>query len=345
MALVFSLADLHWPTPLDYRAKVYPKARQMLTCADLFSIRGIGLSGVLKYNFKILTSRAHILADRLAVLWGVSAKLSDLPDSPTWWINTTCFETGKNWRFTKRHMGDWKFGRHYDPPFSIAEAAAASAAVPYAIGALDFDLPQTGWHRTDPVTRAPLERKLPPNSRVRLWDGGAYENLGLETIYKPERAQQDGSDFVICSDASGPLGPPEKFPLIKLLRGKLVVPRLFDIAADQNRSLRSRMFIQSVGSAPPKGVLLRLGNSIRDLDRKTGKTRVPADYDAFLSDGEVEKALLYATDLAAATPEAFDRIAQNGDEVADATLNAYASMYFPQTFLWPSGRRAPEEKK
>ena len=77
-----------------------------------------------------------MLALFLKERWGVAGSLADLPNDPVWYVNTTCLETGKNWRFSKREMGDWQFGRHYNPPFEIAEAAAASAAVPYGIGAL-----------------------------------------------------------------------------------------------------------------------------------------------------------------------------------------------------------------
>ena len=69
----------------------------------------------------------------------------DVPDRPVWTINATNVETGKNWRFSKREMGDWQFGRRCDPPARIAEAAAASAAVPYVIGALKLQLPEGGW--------------------------------------------------------------------------------------------------------------------------------------------------------------------------------------------------------
>ncbi len=106
---------------------------------------------------------------------GVQGSLKDLPDSPEWHINTTCYETGKNWRFSKRMMGDWPIGRHFSPDVPIANAIAASAAVPYAIGALRFGLP--GWLRTNPATKEPLQKGSPPMRRVQLWDGGAYENM------------------------------------------------------------------------------------------------------------------------------------------------------------------------
>jgi NTE family protein len=273
------------------------------------------------------------LADLLERRWGVVGMLRDLPDRPLWSINTTCVETGKNWRFTKREMGDWQFGRHYDPPFRIADAAAASAAVPYVIGALSLSLPSDGWYRTDPATRKPLEKRQPAMDRVRLWDGGAYENMGLETLFKPRQGLL-GCDFLICSDASGPLKPAGQASPLNILRGHLVAPRLFDVCSDQIRALRSRMFIKEIEAGTIKGALLRMGNSVRDIDIKAGRTRPSADYDGFQVDQEVALAYRYPTDLKSMPETLFDSIARHGYELADATLTAYSPQEFPRSFHW-----------
>src|SRR5262249_45515105 len=116
-------------------------------------------AGLLRFNRRLISHRAQVLSELLAERWGIDGSIRDLPDRPTWWINTTCFETGKNWRFAKREMGDWQFGRHYDPPFLLAEAVAASAALPYAIGALRLQVPPARWYRPDPATRRPLGKR------------------------------------------------------------------------------------------------------------------------------------------------------------------------------------------
>jgi NTE family protein len=280
-----------------------------------------------------------VLADLLEHQWQVKGKLADLPESPNWWINTTCLETGKNWRFSKREMGDWQFGRHYAPPFRIAEAAAASAAVPYVIGALHLDLPAEGWYQTDPATRKPLHR-IQPASQVSLWDGGAYENLGLEPLYKPQQGLVD-CDFLLCSDASGPLPGGTGGSPFGIMRGHLNAPRLFDIASDQIRSLRSRMLMASIISGQVDGVIVRMGNSVRDIDIKSGRSRAAAEYEHFQADGEAALAFKYPTDLTALTPACFDRIARHGFEVSDATLTAHAKRHFSRSFPWAPLARLP----
>jgi NTE family protein len=313
-----------------------------MTTNDLFSVRAIGWSDLVRFNHQLLGQRARVLAELLVERWGVDGSMRDLPDRPMWWINTTCFETGKNWRFSKCEMGDWQFGRHYDPPFRVAEAAAASAAVQYVIGALKFHLPAEGWYQTDPATRKPMARRSLSANSVHLWDGGAYENLGLESLYKPDQGLV-GCDFLICSNASGPLtnvsGSSRSFGSAAwdLMRGHLVSPRLFDISSDQIRSLRSRMFMASVVGGTVNGALLRMGNSVRDIDLKAGRSRAPELYDRFQADGDVALAFRYPTDLRAISEADFDSIARHGYEIADAVLTAHSPERFPRSFDWKAG--------
>jgi NTE family protein len=291
---------------------VYPALRRRLTAADLFSLKSIGWSGLAEFRLGLIRGRAEILATMLERIWGVSGRLADLPDAPEWLINATCIDTGKNWRFSKREMGDWTFGRHYAPDVLVSVAVAASAAVPYAIGAMPLVLPATGWWETDPATRGQVRSKTPPKTRVRLWDGGAYDNMGLE--------------------APGPLRPPGGSHVAARLRGGLSSPRLFDVAGDQIRALRSRMLIADIASGTVEGVLLR--NSVRAIDVKSGKTKPPTFYDAFQTDEQAELALRYPTDLKAPSETQFDMLARHGFEIADATLTTYVPARFPRSSSW-----------
>jgi NTE family protein len=342
-AALVSKAKMRWPTSVEYRGRIYLELRHLLTSTGLFSFRAVGWKGFLRFNRRLLTRRAQILSELLVERWGVDGALRDLPERPVWWINATCLETGKGWRFSKREMGDWQFGRHYEPPFLLAEAAAASAAVPYAIGALRLRLPAHGWYRTDPATRRPVERQDPPVDAVRLWDGGAYENLGLESLYKPQQGLI-GCDFLICSDASGPLWNISEVASVvpALLSGHLASPRLFDISSDQIRALRSRMLMASVADGSVEGALLRMGNSVRDVDIKAGRLRSPETYDAFQADREVTLALRYPTDLGSISEVQFDAIARHGYEVADAVLTTHNGDRFPRSFGWIEGPNALE---
>jgi NTE family protein len=336
IAATLAVTEMRWPSSAEFTALTYPALKHLLTTTDLFSFRAIGWTGLLRFNRRLIFDRARVLAELLERQWQVRGLVSEVPDRPTWWINTTCLETGKNWRFSKREMGDWQFGRHYTPQVRLAEAAAASAAVPYVIGTLKFDLPSEGWYRTDPATRKPLQR-IATSDTVRLWDGGACGNLGLEPLYKPQQGSI-GCEFLICSDASGPLGRYGAASVLGLLRGHLAAPRLFDIFSDQIRALQSRMLMASIEAGRTSGVLVRIGNSVRDIDIKSGRLRDAAEYGRFQADEETAVALRYPTDLKALAAETFDRVARHGYEVADATLTTHAASRFARSYHWGNSK-------
>ena len=334
-AAVMSRAGMKWPSSATFIAEVFPELRRIMTTRDLFSFGAVGWRGLAKFNLGLLTHRAKVLAELLEQQWGISGHVAELPDAPSWFINTTCVETGKNWRFSKREMGDWQFGRHFSPTISLAQAAAASAGVPYAIGALRIEIPPEGWWDTNPATRQPTKPKIPAATSVHLWDGGAYENLGLEPLYKIGRPLQ-GCDFLVCSDASGPLLPPGASPIAALLKGHLSSPRLFDVASDQIRSLRSRILMADIVAGNINGVLLRMGNSVRNVDVKSDRTRPVGFYDAFQTDEQAAMALQYPTDLKALSGAQFDALARHGFEVADITMTTHAPAGVPRSLPWES---------
>jgi NTE family protein len=333
VAAIISQSAMRWPSSRQFLKDVFPSLRCRLSTTDLFSFKAVGWGGLLRFNVSLLVDRAGVLSALVESQWGVSGRLSDLPDSPRWLINATCLDTGKNWRFAKREMGDWMFGRNYAPDVPLSVAVAASAAVPYAIGALTLQLPKEGWWETDPATGEQVRKRPPPSRTVRLWDGGAYDNMGLEAVSKPGRGLK-GCDFLICSDASGPLRPPGGSPLTALAKGHLSSPRLYDVASDQIRSLRSRMLIADITSGKVNGVLLRMGNSVRGVDVKSDRARPAGFYDAFQSDEQAAFASQYPTDLKALSGPEFDGLARHGFEVADITMTTYAPAGFPRSLKW-----------
>jgi NTE family protein len=270
-------------------------------------------------------NRARILANFLETRWGITGRLTDLPAKPLWIINTTCIESGKNWRFSRNFMGDWKFGAHFAPPFSISEAMAASAAVPYVIGALKLNLPADGWQAIEPGTRNPTHEITPHMRTVRLWDGGAYENLGLEPLYKPGGSNV-GCDELIVSDASG------AFPTIgddrpswNFFRGNLYKPRLFEVTSYQILSLRRRLFVNAIKTGAVKGQLICMGIPVPELARWSGSDLSPDPETTFVPDEDVEKAWKYPTNLMRVPKEQFEIIAKHGSESAEAVYRYYRS--------------------
>jgi NTE family protein len=119
-----------------------------------------------------------------------------------------------------------------------------------------------------------------------------------------------------------------------MLKGRLASPRLFDISSDQIRALRSRMFVSAIARGDIQGALLRMGNSVRNLDLKSGRASAQSEYDEVLSEDDVAAAAAHPTDLNALSPVAFDRLARHGYEVADRTFTTYNFRYFKTSNMW-----------
>jgi NTE family protein len=321
VGLILSRNNLTWPSSEEFQERIYPELKSVLTTTNLLSL-GVVLRNAQQWRH-LPFNRARILANFLETKWGISGRLTDLPAKPFWVINTTSIESGKNWRFSRNFMGDWKFGTHFGPPFSISEALAASAAVPYVIGALKLKLPADGWQAIEPGTRNPTHEIAPHTRTVRLWDGGAYENLGLEPLYKPGGSAV-GCDELIVSDASGAFPTiGDDRPARKAFPGNLFKSRLVQVASYQIRSLRCRQFVDAIKTGAVKGQLIQMGFPVQQLARYSGSDYAPDPETAFVSDENVEKARTYPTDLVHISEEMFEIIANHGSESAEAVYRYY----------------------
>jgi NTE family protein len=325
IGLVYTLTGERWPSSRVFLTATLPEIRRRLTTT---SIQADYILRTLRRPWLLSQGRAKVIAESLRHGWGMRGLLRDLPAAPRWVINAATYETGKNWRFMPQRMGDYTLGYVRDPAFPIAEAVAASAAVPFFIGPLVLRPRDYRWWQYPPGTDAvaagddaagravvePHPTPPPRFGRLHLWDGGVYDNLGIEQLFKGDRFRPE-VDFLIVSDAAAGLTYSWKDAL---LRGKRVV----DIATDQVRGLRSRMIVGYFERNPGSGVYLRIGNSSQDLVRKA---RVdPAGYAALLAAGlpglEARQAATLGTHLKRLEPTVFDRLYRHGWEVADGTL-------------------------
>ncbi len=140
--LVYSLSGNWWPASQEFLGTVAPRARRLMTRTDL------QIDAILRLPRRpqhLLYGRARILAESIEKLWGVESLVNELPDEPRWIINATAYESGKNWRFMRKRMGDYKLNHTPEPTFPLASAMAASAAFPILIGPLVLRTKGFAW--------------------------------------------------------------------------------------------------------------------------------------------------------------------------------------------------------
>jgi len=207
IGLVYGLSGNHWPDSTTYLSAIVPAARARLTTT---SVQRAATIKTVRRPWLLVQGRAKVIADVLQREWGMVGPLKDVPREPRWVINATTYETGKNWRFMPQRMGDYVVGYVTEPDIPLADAVAASAAFPGLIGPLVLDTREFTWNRYTSGQLVPVDQPRLP--KLHLWDGGVYDNLGVEALFKPGRTDgvyRDDYTFLIVSDASGTCATPK----------------------------------------------------------------------------------------------------------------------------------------
>jgi NTE family protein len=161
------------------------------------------------------------------------ATLQDLPDehagqSPRFVFNATNVQTGTLFRFSKPFIWDWRVGAIRRPRVKVALAVAASSAFPPFLSPLTLS-----FNNEDFEQGTGKGQQMPPyTTRPTLTDGGVYDNLGIETVWKRYRT-------VLVSDGGGLMGYSPRPLRDWLMHSK----RVLDVIDNQVRSLRKRQVV------------------------------------------------------------------------------------------------------
>jgi NTE family protein len=334
--LVYSLNGGQWAGSQTFLKQVEPQARQLLTSFDL---QGSLISRAFGTFWTLLETRAGVLSALLQKHWNITARLKDLPPEPRWMINATCYETGKNWRFERFRMGDYLFGYTNDTDIPLSDAMAASAGFPGLIGALNFKTSGRQWFQYKDNSDA-FRKLSPPEEEQRwtkvsiqpryptlhLWDGGVYDNHGLEGIHDFETGWSKRFGFLIVSDAAGRAGE-ENYR-----KGIPAIMRLSSgIMMNQVRSLRTRAIIERLQNHPEadQGVFLQMGNTCRHILESAGHSDSIQEFlDGSLQNEEIFLATSTPTTIRKFAAQEYERLYHHGYEVADVTLCAYYPQFF-----------------
>ena len=156
--------------------------------------------------------------------------LQDLPDEPRFVFNATSVQSGVLWRFSKPYMADYRVGMVPNPKVELAVVVAASSAFPPVLSPVELELDPREFRAESGLDL----QEEPYTSQVVLTDGGVYDNLGLETVWKRYKT-------VLISDGGGLLTP-EADPKRDWGRHSY---RVLNIIHNQVTALRKRQAIQS----------------------------------------------------------------------------------------------------
>ena len=270
LGVLWRLNEAGWLGTLDRVSSVSGGSITAATLASRWSDLSVGADGVASNFVDLVGAPLRRLAGRTidvgSVLRGAlwtgtvgdrvaaayarhlfgEATLQDLPDdaagAPRFIFNATSLQSGALWRFTRETMGDYRVGYVRRPTLPLAQAVAASSAFPPflspAVLRLDPDAFAGGSDLGEPAYR----------SRIVLTDGGAYDNLGLERVWK-------ACGTVLVSDAGKKLAAetaPRRFWPLQFYRVVTVID-------NQVRSLRIRQTQAAFHADPESGAPHREG--------------------------------------------------------------------------------------
>jgi NTE family protein len=192
---------------------------------------------------------------------------------------------GVNWTFDRHRMGDYQAG--YAPPpasFPLARAVAASSCFPPVFNPLPIEIAPSeligGKAPRGPERDALIEG-------LRLTDGGNYDNLGLEPVWKSHQT-------ILCSDGGLIFDSEADHGLFWRLK------RYLAIVNNQALALRKRWLIGGFINGLFEGTYWGVGSAVESYEVEVSPAyskdfarrviaQIRTDFDAF---SEVEAVVL-----------------------------------------------------
>jgi NTE family protein len=232
-------------------------------------------------------------------------RLAALPERPEFLFLATDMAYGVSWTFTREWMGDYQVGYMTPPPgFAVGRAVAASACFPPLFGPMRLRLDPTALKGGSAPQGPQRDDCL---SDLRLTDGGDYDNMGLEPVWKSHAV-------VLVSDAGGLFTHQSD-------RGLLWrVPRYQAIQERQSRGLRKRWLMASFGEGSVDGTYWGVGGAASHYDEGSP---------GYSSELAREVIAEMRTDLDAFSDAEADVLENHGYLLADAALRRHAPALLP----------------
>lgn len=234
-------------------------------------------------------------------------RLKDLPEQPRFIFCATDLTFGVNWIFTREQSGDYQAGYlSAAAEWPIARAVAASSCFPPIFGPVRVGSPKAQFKRGN-YRGSDREKLL---SRLSLSDGGVYDNMGYEPVFRDHAC-------ILISDCGAPFEfAASRQPLSRLLRYTNVV-------MNQAGAVRKRFFYAGLSDKKFVGAYWSISNSSRACDPQAGFT----GYTSELVDEVVSR---IRTDLDSFTDGEMRVLENQGYFVADKALRRRLPEWFPE---------------
>jgi len=176
--------------------------------------------------------------------------MTELPDRPRFVFCSTDLAFGVNWIFERARLGHYLVGYVAPAPaWPVARAVAASSCFPPLFNPMQPDV--MSLRLVDGRFGGPERDKLLKG--LALSDGGVYDNLGLEPVWKDHQT-------LLVSDGGVP------FHYVSALGWIGQIRRYIDIVYNQAAAVRKRWLIAGFVNGTMNGTFWGIGSVTKDYD-------------------------------------------------------------------------------
>ncbi|MEA2515194.1 MAG: hypothetical protein QOJ59_4683 [Thermomicrobiales bacterium] len=239
----------------------------------------------------------------------IPERFGELPTHPRFVFCATDMTFGVNWVFDsaqfedgRGRLGDYQAGyvRPVPADWPAARAVAASSCAPPLFGPLPVGLPATDFRHRGTYEKPDRADLL---SRIRLSDGGVYDNMGLEPVWKDH-------ETILVSDGGAVFeGEHDRGIFWRLMRYASIADR-------QSRSLRRRWLIAGYVRKEFKGAYWGIGGVTSHYPART--EGYPEDLvDAVISE--------VRTDLDSFSEDEMNALENHGYMMAEAAIQSHCT--------------------
>lgn len=189
-------------------------------------------------------------------------RLKDIPDSryvPEFIFYGTNLDTGVSVRIGKGFIRDYQIGMATNHNITLADAVSISSAFPPFLSPVYLDGSNWEW-QDDKYQKLPIADVKRLRNKLALCDGGLYDNMGLEMLWKHGEDRQYGTVF--CCDAGAPFSAPWDSVLRVFDNWGGKFHRMSDIMINQQRALRKRMLVRNFIEKVYDGAYWSIDNKI-----------------------------------------------------------------------------------
>ncbi|MDO8336165.1 MAG: patatin-like phospholipase family protein [Candidatus Saccharibacteria bacterium] len=294
---------------------------------EIFCSQGIdikaGITGLFSFKDSIGDKIANAYNEHLFK----DAKISSLPDTgPEFVFYGTNLQTGSGFQISKAKLHDYQIGDYANPDILLAKVVAISSAFPPILSPVHLDTDPEKWVKGKYSTHFE-NREL--KKRLVLTDGGLYDNLGVERVWKNEG---EYSHLLVC-DAGAPLTVTDN--VNTNWAGQLL--RMTDIMTNQQRALRKRQIINSFQDVDENGAQNSYGGTYFGITTKINEYKI---LDAMTTDNKENGNLKnIRTRLNSFSEKEQGQLINWGYALADAAMRRDVTVAISQPLLkkgsWP----------